>query len=255
VTTELVTLAVGAAHKAGALLLELFNRPPEGVATKSSPTDLVSDADRDSEALLLDVITSSRPHDGVLGEEGTSGGSRTGLRWVLDPLDGTVNFLFGIPVWSVSVAVQDSEGALVGVVYDPTRDETFTAARGGGAALNKNPIKVSDQTDLTKALVATGFHYGVAQREAQAEVVRRVLPRVRDIRRFGSAALDLCSTACGRVDAFYEAELEVWDRAAGELIVREAGGIVGDLTPPIGDSPGILASGPQLFPSVRKLVS
>jgi myo-inositol-1(or 4)-monophosphatase len=252
----LIDLAREAARSAGALLAERFEGPARGVTTKSSPTDLVSDADRDAEKLLVTMVESERPRDGILGEEGGGRTSATGLRWILDPLDGTVNFLFGIPAWCVSVAVEDTRGMLVGVVHDPTREETFSAVRGGGAHLNGDAIEVSPRSDLATALIGTGFAYDVRGRSAQASLIPHVLPRVRDIRRAGSAALDLCSVACGRLDGFYEASMEVWDKAAGTLLVMEAGGRVSELAPPLESlTPGVVAAGPGLHDALRDLVS
>jgi myo-inositol-1(or 4)-monophosphatase len=231
-----------------------FRHPARDVGTKSSPTDLVSAADTDSEALLVDLISKERPHDGFVGEEGGAAESSSGYRWIIDPLDGTVNFLFGIPVWSVSIAVEDGTGTLAGVVHDPNRSETFSAARGQGARLNGAPIAVSRQDDLGRALIGTGFAYEAASRRAQAQVVARVLPRVRDIRRAGSAALDLCWVACGRFDGFYEAVMEVWDKAAGVLIATEAGGVVSELAGPSGTSHGVVAAGHRLHDQLKALV-
>lgn len=251
---ELLQLALRGARQAGDLLVSRFRHPAQEIATKTSPTDLVSKADRDSEALLVALISAERPGDGVLGEEGGVGESSSGYRWVIDPLDGTVNFLFGIPVWSVSIAVEDQDGALVGVVHDPNRSETFTAIRGRGARLNDAPIAVSQQGDLGRALIGTGFAYEAASRAVQAQVVARVLPRVRDIRRAGSAALDLCWVACGRFDGFYEAHMEPWDKAAGVLLVREAGGTVTELRAPFGESHGVVAAGPAIHDELRSLL-
>jgi myo-inositol-1(or 4)-monophosphatase len=168
------------------------------------------------------------------------------LRWIVDPLDGTVNFLFGIPVWAVSIAVEDRDGGLVGIVHDPSRRETFTATRGGGAYLNGTRINVSGCEELARALVGTGFSYDARIRASQAGIVSRLLPEVRDIRRAGSAALDLAWLACGRLDGFYEAPMEAWDRAAGVLIIREAGGVVTDLPPRLGSGVGVIAANPAL---------
>ena len=253
-TVELLEIARGAARRAGELLLERFEEPARGVASKSTSTDLVSDADRDAESLLVDIITTARPEDGLLGEEGAGEESRTGLRWVIDPLDGTVNFLFRIPIWSVSVAVQDAEGSVVGVVHDPSRDEIFWAIRGQGARCDGQPITVSPKLDLADALIGTGFAYDPDIRAVQAGVVNRLLPVVRDIRRLGSAALDMCQVACGRYDGFYESDMYPWDRAAGELIAREAGAKVTDLPPPKGKGLGIVAANPVLHDKIRELV-
>jgi myo-inositol-1(or 4)-monophosphatase len=248
--------ATDAARRAGALLLERWRGPARGVEAKSTPTDLVSDADRDAERLLIDVIRSHRPDDGIVGEESGEAGSDSGLTWVLDPLDGTVDYLFGIPVWAVSIAVDDAAGTLIGVVYDPNRDEMFTAARGKGARLNGSPIEVSDRDDLSTALIGTGFSYVPEARAVQATVLQRVLPRVRDIRRAGSAALDLASVACGRLDGVYEAPMERWDKAAGLLLVAEAGGATSELPPPLPRlSPGVVAAAPELHDDLRRLVA
>lgn len=251
----LLDVAVDAARRAGALLLERFAAPATGVEAKTTPTDLVSDADRASERLLMDLLERARPDDGVVGEEGARRPSRSGVRWVVDPLDGTVNYLYGIPAWCVSIAAEDDDGGIAGVVYDPTRDETFAAARGEGARLDDRSLRVSQRTELAGALVATGFGYDSGLRAAQAQVVARVLPRVRDIRRGGSAALDLVAVACGRVDAFYEAHMNPWDRAAGELVVREAGGVVSRLRDPTGVSDGVVAGPPELHDRLRALVA
>jgi myo-inositol-1(or 4)-monophosphatase len=251
----LLELAIDAARRTGELLLERFHAPAHGVSSKSSPTDLVSDADRDAERLLIDIIRSRRAGDGILGEE--SGASEQGgdVRWVIDPLDGTVNFLFGIPVWAVSVAAEGSSGTLAGVVYDPNRDEMFSAIAGDGARLNDAIVGVSNKTDLAEALVGTGFSYEPAARAVQAEMLQGVLPVVRDVRRAGSAALDLASVACGRLDGVYEAPMEPWDKAAGTLLVREAGGVVSELPPPLEHlSPGVIAGGRAVHDRLRTLV-
>ena len=251
----LLGLAVRGARAAGEQLLEAFGRRATGVDTKSSATDPVSDADRASERLLLDLVASERPDDGILAEEGGSSGSASGFTWVIDPLDGTVNYLYRIPVWCVSVAVEDAEGTVVGVVHDPNRDETFTAVRGRGASLNGAEISVSRVEELGTALIGTGFSYEAEARRVQAEWVSRVLPRARDIRRAGSAAIDLVSLACGRLDGFFEAPMEPWDKAAGLLIAREAGATASELPPPCpGLSPGLIAANPTLHSRLRELL-
>jgi len=239
-------LAERAARSAGEVLLSYYGRPPEGLGSKSSDTDLVSDADREAERAIRELLTAERPRDGLLAEEGSQSEPASGRRWIVDPLDGTVNFLYGFPAWAVSVALEDGDGMAAGVVLDPIKDECFMAARGqsawrrsGGPAGGEAPLHVSDRRRLERALVATGFSYEPIRRAAQANVVRRVLPRVRDIRRAGAAALDLACVAAGRVDAFYERGLNPWDRAAGDLLVREAGGAVLELP---GDPPGLVAA-------------
>jgi fructose-1,6-bisphosphatase/inositol monophosphatase family enzyme len=170
---------------------------------------------------------------------------------VVDPLDGTTNYLYGFPAWCVSVAVEDGEGAIAGVVHDPVAGETFRASRGGGAELNGVPIHVRDHDRLETALIATGFGYDPDVRAGQADVLRRAVPHVRDVRRAGAAALDLCFVAAGRLDGYYERGLNPWDWAAGVLIVREAGG---EVVPLEGGRPGVAAAGPRLVRALAELV-
>jgi myo-inositol-1(or 4)-monophosphatase len=218
---ELLDLAQKAAHEAGRLVK---GAPVHSLAmtTKSSPTDLVSDMDRASEQLILDIILGARPDDGLIGEEGTSASSRSGLSWLVDPIDGTANYLRGLPNYSISIAAVNGKRTIIGVVHDPTLDETFTAIHGHGATLNGNPIACS-ATSLAEAIIGTGFSYSSARRAAQAKVLLSLLPAIGDIRRPGSAAISLCWVACGRLDAFFETGLKPWDFAAGALIALEAG--------------------------------
>ena len=258
-TDDLLDLAERAARAAGGLLLERAAGPLEGVTSKTTPTDPVSDADRAADALLMELIATERPGDGFITEESDGKESRSGTSWILDPLDGTVNFLFRIPWWCVSVAARDAQGTVAGAIFNPSLDEMFSAARGQGAHLNGAPIGVSDRAEIEKALVGTGFSYDSMAREQQAGIVARVLPRARDVRRFGSAALDLAHLACGRLDGFYEAPLEEWDKAAGLLIVTEAGGVITELPGPRGKegehlTDGVIASGPNLHDALVKLV-
>jgi myo-inositol-1(or 4)-monophosphatase len=209
---ELRSLAVSLAQEAGALLLDAS---ATGIGSKSSPTDLVTDADRAAERLIVERLRQARPDDAVIAEEGSLHEGASGVRWVIDPLDGTVNFVFGIPHWCVSIGVEG--GVRIGVIHDPSRGETFTDA---------DDLTPSSRTELTQAMVGTGFSYAAEVRARQAEVLRRVLPRVRDIRRGGSMALDLAWVACGRLDAFYEEDSHPWDVSAGIAIVEAAGGCV-----------------------------
>jgi myo-inositol-1(or 4)-monophosphatase len=243
---ELHALAEAVAREAGALLRGAYDGPELRVSSKSTPTDLVSEADHAAERLIRERLQAARPDDGVLGEEGGDHAGTSGVRWVVDPLDGTVNFLFGIPQWAVSIACEDADGALAGVVYDPLRDELFSAERDGVPMLDGSPISASTRTDLSTALVGTGFGYDAEVRRAQAEVVARLLPDVRDIRRFGSAAVDLAWTACGRLDAYYEHGLNAWDLAAGALICERAGLEVLPLAPVGPSGPGVLVAPPAL---------
>ena len=217
-------LAERAARAAGEVLLSYYGRPAEGVASKSSATDLVSDADREAERTIRELLESERPQDGLVAEEGSHAEAASGRRWVVDPLDGTINFLYGFPAWAVSVALEDADGALLGVVHSPIHRETFRAIRGEGACLGDRVLRVRPSGPLGRALVATGFSYEPERRALQAEVIGDLLPRARDIRRAGAAALDLAWVAAGRVDAFFERGLQHWDWAAGRLLVEEAGG-------------------------------
>jgi myo-inositol-1(or 4)-monophosphatase len=250
----LLAVALEAARAAGAELRTRFGRRHEGVRAKSGPTDLVSDADLAAEAAIREVLAAHRPGDAILAEEGgaTSGGA---LRWVVDPLDGTTNFLFGVPAWGVSVACEDADGGLVGVVLDPMRDECFAATRSGPATLDGEPIEARTEGTLAEALVATGFSYDAAVRARQAEVVTRVLPRVRDIRRVGAAALDLCWTACGRFDAFYERGLKPWDFAAGVLLGARAGLQVRPLAATTDQPAGLVVTRAELMGELFQLVA
>jgi len=214
------------AREAGALLVDRGTRAPSGVSSKTTRTDLVSDADRAADALVVERIRSVYPDDAIVSEEGGRVEGGSGRTWYVDPLDGTINYLYGIPHWSVSIACADADGALAGAVYDPLRDELFSAGRGAGATLGSRRLAVTAVTDTGLALVATGFSYDARERAAQAAVVARVAASVRDIRRAGSAALDLAWVAAGRLDAYFEVSRSPWDSAAGELLVREAGGDV-----------------------------
>jgi myo-inositol-1(or 4)-monophosphatase len=252
----LLDLAVTVARDAGALLLARFDSGRErALESKSTPTDLVSEADLASERLIRETLAHARPGDGFLGEEGGGDEGTSGLTWVVDPLDGTVNFLFSIPQWCVSVAVRDSQGALAGVVFDPCREELFTATRHGDSLLNGTPLVPSDCADLASAMVATGFAYDSSVRAAQAEVLARLLPRVRDIRRFGSAALDLAWTAAGRYDAYFERTVKPWDIAAGTLICERVGLSVVELAARVGLPYGVMAAVPALSGELFELVS
>jgi myo-inositol-1(or 4)-monophosphatase len=276
--TELLELAVEAARMAGGLLAERVHRGTEReVASKSTPTDLVSEADVASQRAIRTLLAERRPEDGFVGEEeGDSEPGTSGLRWIVDPLDGTVNFLFGIPQWSVSVAVADEAGTLAGAVYDVNREELFSARRDGPALLAgvRGEIELGHGAaddpsherrtggsagagggDLAGAMIATGFAYDAEVRRAQAQVLQRLLPRVRDIRRAGSAALDLAWTAAGRYDAYFERGVKQWDIAAGALICERAGLQVQEL-PATGQLPrGILVAPSALAPPLLELVA
>jgi myo-inositol-1(or 4)-monophosphatase len=245
-STELVDLAAATARRAGALLLDGRLRQRALVETKSSATDMVSEMDRAAEDLIVTALLAARPDDGIMGEEGSAVDGSSGVRWVVDPLDGTTNYLYGIPGWGVSIAAEGPDGVVAGAVYDPVHDELFTALRGRGARCNGEPIACSTQQDLALALVATGFGYRSERRRAQAEVLVGLVADIRDIRRIGAAAVDLCSVACGRVDAYFERGLAWWDLAAGSLIATEAGAVVTSLDGGPVAAGSVLASGPGL---------
>jgi myo-inositol-1(or 4)-monophosphatase len=232
-------LAERAARAAGDVLMSYYGRAPEGLGSKSSLTDPVSDADREAERVIRELISSERPDDGLVGEEGSHTQARSGRSWIVDPLDGTVNFLYGLRAWGVSIALEDASGLAVGVVFNPVSGECFAAERDQGASLDGRPIHVTDCPSLERAMVATGFSYESARRAEQARVLVRLLPRIRDLRRAGAAALDLAYVAAGRVDAFYERGLQRWDEAAGRLLVHEAGGVTADLE---GEPHGVVAA-------------
>jgi myo-inositol-1(or 4)-monophosphatase len=236
-------LAVDAAREAGALLVELGHSPATGIRSKSSATDLVSAADDRAERAIVTAIRRQRPDDALIAEEGSSAPGSSGVSWYIDPLDGTINYLYGIPHWSVSICCADTSGPLAAVVFQPLRDELFTATRGGGARLGEMRLAVTDKGDLSSALIATGFGYDAAQRTTQGRILEKVIGEVRDIRRFGSAALDLCWVAAGRYDAYFESVEQPWDWMAGAMLVREAGGRVTELTPANPAFPHIVASG------------
>jgi len=243
--TALRVIAAEAARAAGELLRERFEAGGErATGAKSTPTDLVSEADIAAETAIRELLAARRPGDAILGEEGGETQAGDGLRWIVDPLDGTVNFLFGVPQWCVSVAVYDDEGGVAGVVFDPLRDEIFAGERGGETTLNGTPVTAPAGDELATALVATGFAYDADVRAAQAAVVGRVLPRVRDVRRMGSAALDLAWTATGRYDAFYERGVQIWDTAAGTVLCESAGLVVRELV-----AAGELPSGVVVAPA------
>jgi myo-inositol-1(or 4)-monophosphatase len=247
---ELLGLAREAGVMAARLLAGDRAQALETVTTKSTSTDMVSELDRASEALIRDHILGARPDDGFLGEEGGGQHGTSGIRWLVDPLDGTTNYLYDHPGWNVSIAAEDEQGVLVAVVVDPVLDHTFTAVRGGGAERNGQPIRCRATTDLATALVGTGFAYEPARREAQAAVVQAVIGHIRDIRRVGAAAIDLCSVACGRLDAYWERGLGPWDRAAGGLIAAEAGATFHS-----DDETGlVVAASPAIFDAFRSLL-
>jgi myo-inositol-1(or 4)-monophosphatase len=258
---ELLELALEVAHEAGEMVLRGRAAGVTAESTKSSPTDVVTALDRASEELVARRLREARPDDGLLGEEGSDAAGSSGVRWIVDPIDGTVNFLYGLPNWAVSLAAEVDGEVVAGVVHAPALGRTYTALRGGGAALTTGggpaaePLRVSAVDRLEMALVGTGFGYTVKRRTAQITVLTRVIPKVRDIRRMGAASLDLCAVAAGTLDAYYERGLKPWDHAAGGLVATEAGAVVGGLA---GAAPGedlYIAAPPAVFAPLASLLA
>jgi myo-inositol-1(or 4)-monophosphatase len=256
---EPMTIAIDAARAAGRQLMESFEGVATGVDAKSSHTDLVSDADRQSETVIVSAIRWAFPEDAIVAEEGSLERGGSGRTWYVDPLDGTINYLYGVPHWSVVLCLADAAGALAGVVYDPVRDELFGAERGSGAWISRGGgaprrLQTTAVADLASALVATGFAYVKGDRQEQARILTRVLGEVRDIRRYGSAALDLAWVAAGRFDSYFESVDKPWDWMAGALIVREAGGRVTEMPQARSGHPHIVASAPGVHDALVALL-
>jgi myo-inositol-1(or 4)-monophosphatase len=250
---ELLSLAVDVARDAGALVARRrAEAPVEVAATKSSPTDVVTASDTAAERLIREGIHAARPEDGLLAEEGGSTGGHGRVRWIVDPIDGTVNYLYGIPAYAVSIAAEVDGEVVAGVVHNPASGETWTALAGAGAWLDERPARVGSVTDPGQALVGTGFAYDVRTRANQARQVARLLPQVRDIRRIGAASLDLCAVATGRLDAFVEQGLKPWDLAAGALVAREAGARVAGLDGAEAGERLVVVANPDLWDNLQE---
>ena len=224
INDELLELALTIAKQAGQLLID---RPASWDLTfKSTAIDIATQMDIASEKLIVNAILTARPDDGIIGEEGADRESTSGYTWVIDPVDGTVNYFYGLPGWNISIAVKDEHGTVAGVVHAPTIASTWHATRGGGAFLNGVSIACNEPIELNRALISTGFAYDVNDRGNQLDLVNQLLPQIRDIRRMGAAATDLCFVATGMVDGYVETGLKEWDLAAGALIASEAGASV-----------------------------
>lgn len=252
---DLLELAVALARDAGRLALH--GRRDAGAragATKSSATDEVTEHDRAAERLLVERLLEARPDDAIVGEEGAAVGGTSGHEWLLDPIDGTTNFVYDLPSWSTSVAVTREGTTVAGVVYLPVTDETFAARLGHGATLDGRPIRCRDERELHRALVATGFGYDPDVRREQARRVAGLIGAIRDVRRLGSAAIDLCHVAAGRVDAYYEEHLNPWDAAAGLLIATEAGATASDFAGRAPRPEQLLVATPPLHPLLVDLL-
>ena len=248
-TSELLVLAESIAIKAGELLV---NRPSKfELDQKSGVFDFATQMDHESEKLIVAEILTARPDDGLIGEEGANRESKSGVTWVIDPIDGTVNYLYDIPGWCISIAAKDKDGGLVGVVYSPATQSLWKASRGGGAFLNGSPIKCNDPVSLDRALVGSGFAYDIEKRKIQAALVARLLPQIRDLRRLGACAVDICHVASGSLDAYFEAGVNEWDYAAAGLIATEAGATISiDKGIWNGEKNMVIVAGPALHPAL-----
>lgn len=248
VGSELRQIAESLAREAGDMALSGRKSGPLSATTKSSPIDMVTKFDKASEAMITEGLARVRPDDSIIGEEGADKQGTSGITWHIDPIDGTTNFYFDLPMWAVSIGAVDEHGPLAGAVYVPALGEMFSGARTEGATLNGTPISVRDNNDVSDALVCTGYSYRISEREVHAKRVADIVMKVRDIRRFGAAAVDLCFVACGRLDVYFEEHLNSWDLIAGQVIATEAGAVfsdyVGDPVTPaqvLASTPGVHA--------------
>lgn len=243
---ELLSIAQHAARLAAAVH-RAARHGPLGIDTKSSPADLVTAVDREAEQQLVTAIRQARPHDAILGEEGTNMSGTSGVCWVLDPLDGTTNFVYGYPAHAVAVGVEIEGRRVLGMVHDTAHNCVYSGIVGAGAHCDGQPLMVRSEATLVHALIGTGFLPNVAVRQVQGEVLRQFLPRVRDVRRSGCPALDLCAVAAGRLDGFYESGLSRWDIVAGAAIAEAAGATVVELASAVLPSPVLVAANAQLL--------
>jgi len=252
VSAELLKLAESVARAAGS---HLMNRPSSFTFTeKSSVVDFATQMDQQSEELIVKQILAVRADDGIIAEEGAAKPSKSGITWVIDPLDGTVNYLYGLPGWNVSIAAKDEDGVLVGVVYAPSINGFWSAIRGEGAKYNGNKIKCNDPVTLDKSLLATGFAYDLNLRVSQGDTMAKLLPKIRDLRRNGAAAVDLCYVAMGAIDGYFEGSLKEWDYAAGGLIATEAGAVISGRGGKAADSDLVVCAGPALHAQLLPLI-
>ncbi|MET3769427.1 myo-inositol-1(or 4)-monophosphatase [Marisediminicola sp. UYEF4] len=257
---ELLNLARDTAIRAGALAARRRFEGVEVAASKSSPEDIVTHADRETEALIRSLLAEARPQDGFFGEESDADAGTSGLTWIVDPIDGTVNYLYGAPHYAVSIAVVEGDPdpaswrAIAGAVVNPAIDEVYTASAGGGAYLGARRLRVIE-AELPLALVGTGFAYSAETRREQADVLVHLISKVRDIRRAGTASLDLCAVATGRINAYYERGLAPWDHAAGALIAEEAGATVTGLRGAPAGREFLLAAPPRLAATLETLLA
>ena len=248
---ELLKIAESVAKAAGA---HLMNRPATFTFTeKSSAVDFATQMDQQAEQIIVSQILKARPDDGIIAEEGASKESKSGITWVIDPLDGTVNYFYGMPGWTVSIAAKDKDGVVAGVVVSPTINSTWWTTRGGGAFHNGKKLTCNDPVELNRTMLATGFAYEAEKRALQLDFINKLLPQIRDIRRNGAAAVDLCFVGSGNVDAYFESGLHEWDVAAGGVIATEAGAIISHHQ--IGGQNFVLAAGPHLHQILRNTLA
>ena len=251
-SAELLKIADSVARAAGK---HLMNRPASFTFTeKSSAVDFATQMDKQAEELIVKQLLTYRPDDGIIAEEGSAKESKSGITWVIDPLDGTVNYLYGLPGWNVSIAAKDKDGVVVGVVNAPSIDGFWSGVRGGGATYNGVKIKCNDPVELGKALLGTGFAYDLNLRVSQGETMAKLLPRIRDLRRNGAAAVDLCYVAMGALDGYFESSLNEWDHAAGGLIAIEAGAVVSGRGGGAPNSDLVVCAGPALHAQLLPLI-
>ncbi|MEI6199881.1 MAG: inositol monophosphatase family protein [Actinomycetota bacterium] len=253
--TELRQIAESLAREAGDMALAGRKSGPLTATTKSSPIDMVTKYDKASEAMITAGLAKIRPNDAIVGEEGASTQGTSGITWHVDPIDGTTNFYFDLPMWAVSIGAVDEHGPLVGAVYVPALGEMFSGARGEGSTLNGEPIKVRNNNDISDALVCTGYSYRISEREVHAKRVADIVMKVRDIRRFGAAAVDLCFVACGRLDAYFEEHLHSWDLVAGQVIATEAGATITDYVGNPVEPAQVLAATPGIHADLIHLIA
>lgn len=251
---SLRSLAEAIARDTGAWLTAQRRVGVGETTAKSTATDLVTWFDQEAERRIVTRLRTCRPHDTIMGEEGANHDGTSGITWLIDPIDGTTNFVYDLGGFAVSIGAHDAQGALAGAVYVPSSGELFSAHRHGGATCDARPITPGSTAETSQALVGTGFSYRADRRHAQARRVAAMMPHIRDIRRLGAAAIDLCLVACGRLDAYFEQHLNPWDTAAGLLIAVEAGCACGDFSggPPRPDE--VLVTAPALFESMSALL-
>ena len=250
---DILRLATDLAREAGQVALRGRRSGDLGETTKSSPTDMVTKYDRMCERLIVEGISRSRPNDSIIGEEGADTRGTSGIEWHIDPIDGTTNYVFDQPNWAVSIGVADGAGPLAGAVYVPVLDEMFTAERGGGAFRNGAPISPRAVTEVSDALVATGFSYDPAARARHGRTVARMVGSIRDLRRLGAASVDICFVACGRLDAYVEGGLNSWDIMAAQLVATEAGCTVTDFSGGPVTPHEVIASSPAIHRGIVAL--